>query len=68
MRQNIRYVIPEGEIMGFRCPICRKDFQRDEKEFKKHCEKSHMGAAKVFVDAVISIAENMEIKDEDKNK
>jgi hypothetical protein len=30
--------------MGFKCPVCLKDFKRDKKEWEKHCAEKHLGS------------------------
>jgi len=44
--------------MGYRCPICFKDFGKDKDAWEKHCEKEHYGAGKVMVKGVVNIAED----------
>jgi len=43
--------------MGFKCPICNKDFGRDRKDFNKHIETNHKGIAKTFLDEIKLICE-----------
>lgn len=38
--------------MGFRCPICHKDFGKDKKALLKHSEKCALGGARVVIDSV----------------
>lgn len=43
--------------MGFRCPICSKDFENSKEKFNEHIKKCGGGLAKSFVDEVIIVAE-----------
>lgn len=43
--------------MGFRCPLCFKDFGRDKKAWEDHCKNDHGGAAAIAVKAVFDVVE-----------
>ena len=32
--------------MGFKCPVCRKDFERNQEVWLKHLEHEHDGVGK----------------------
>jgi len=34
--------------MGFKCPICLKDFFKDKEKFNEHIKKEHKGIANNF--------------------
>jgi len=38
--------------MGFKCPLCLKDFKRNKKAWVKHCKEEHKGIGKDIVKAV----------------
>lgn len=39
--------------MGFRCPICRKDFGIDKEKRQKHCAEEHLGAGKIILEGLV---------------
>ena len=41
--------------MGFRCPLCLKDFLRDKKAWEEHCSKAHEGLGEDVVNLVKNI-------------
>lgn len=43
--------------MGFKCPVCFKDFKQNKKEWEKHCKEYHKGCAKDIVNLTTKIAE-----------
>lgn len=44
--------------MGFKCPLCNKDFKNNKGEFEKHIKQCNNGAAGYFVNAVRKTCEN----------
>lgn len=42
--------------MGYRCPVCMKDFGVEKEKWSSHCQVEHFGAAKIYVDTVKKIA------------
>ena len=50
--------------MGFRCPICHKDFGKDKKALLKHSEKCALGGARVVIDSVEAKGESFAGKKE----
>ena len=41
--------------MGFRCPICHKDFGQDNNALIKHSKEAHDGIAKDIIEVVKKI-------------
>jgi len=46
--------------MGFRCPICSKDFGRNREDWQEHCKTCCDGAADDVVKIVRKAAEGTE--------
>jgi hypothetical protein len=44
--------------MGFRCPICSKDFDKDKDKWNEHISVEHYGAGKDVVTNLSNICEN----------
>lgn len=42
--------------MGFKCPICFADFEKDKLAWEQHCVKAHNGTAQDLVCLVKKIA------------
>jgi len=38
--------------MGFKCPICKKDFRNNKNEFVEHIQNFHYGAVAQFLSAI----------------
>ncbi len=38
--------------MGFKCPICSEDFNRDQEAWKTHCADAHQGAGADVVEFI----------------
>lgn len=38
--------------MGFKCPVCKKDFENKKSEFEKHIKNCSFGMAGIFVKSV----------------
>lgn len=54
--------------MGFKCPVCRMDFERNKEAWKKHVDGEHDGISKIFVDFVESKAnEKCDANDENED-
>lgn len=43
--------------MGFKCPICLKDFANDKAERDKHCAEKHAGVGQDIIELVVKTAE-----------
>ena len=43
--------------MGFKCPLCLKDFGRDKKKWGKHIKDKHKGCAKDIVNGITNAYE-----------
>lgn len=43
--------------MGFKCPMCKKDFGNKKSEFEKHIKNCSLGAAGIFVKSAREICE-----------
>ena len=41
--------------MGFKCPVCLKDFKKDKDSWIKHCKESHLGAGEDIIKFVKKI-------------
>jgi len=54
--------------MGFRCPVCFKDFAHDKTEWEKHCVENHDGMARDVVTLVEIICKNKNKKKKSKLK
>ena len=50
--------------MGFRCPICKKDFKNNKVEWQKHVDTQHLGAGAVVVKMVREMAEALSTDEE----
>jgi hypothetical protein len=46
--------------MGFRCPICQKDFGRNRDDWQEHCKLCCDGAAADVVKVITQAAEGTE--------
>ena len=44
--------------MGFKCPVCLKDFKKDKKKWKDHIQKEHYGAGEDAVNFVQNLCED----------
>ena len=44
--------------MGFRCPVCLKDFDRNKKAWQRHIKKCCNGITKEFVHGVLEMTKN----------
>ena len=42
--------------MGFKCPVCKKDFGKDHNEWKNHVEAEHSGVGRDIVALLKNIA------------
>lgn len=43
--------------MGFKCPVCFKDFKTNKREWEEHCKKEHSGLGEYAVKLLKKIAE-----------
>lgn len=57
----------ESGFMGFKCPICLKDFLRDRIAWREHIESAHNGAGKDIERFVRSQAEGSPNNEENSN-
>ncbi len=48
--------------MGFKCPICFEDFQRDKKKWDQHVGEQHNGIGKDFKQLLRKITKPKEIR------
>lgn len=51
--------------MGFRCPVCHKDFGKEKAEWQKHCDEAHAGVGAQVVKAITDVCES---KDEEQGE
>lgn len=59
--------MPQEEIvMGFKCPICFKDFGTQKNKWKNHIEKAHNAIAKDIVNLVTKITQTKRNKEKNK--
>lgn len=46
--------------MGFKCPLCNKDFGNQKKDFDTHIKQCNSGLAEDFVNAIKKTCERRE--------
>lgn len=46
--------------MGFKCPICMKDFGQSKEKWQDHCKQSHMGAGQDIINIIKDINKKTE--------
>ena len=44
-----------GGFMGFKCPVCLKDFGHDKKAWEKHCKNKHLALGEDMVNTLDKI-------------
>ena len=54
--------------MGFKCPICFKDFKANKKEWEKHCRENHNKLAFDMVNILSKIVNKPEPEEINKEK
>jgi len=54
--------------MGFKCPLCFKDFKHDKIEWEKHCANAHKGIGKDIVGVLIKISEEKQDEHQDEHQ
>ena len=53
--------------MGYRCPICLKDFQREKEKWEEHCKEAHGGVGNDIIQAVLLLEKINFPKEEEKD-
>lgn len=53
--------------MGFKCPVCLKDFGYDKTSWDKHIVEAHYGVGKDMTNMIINICDDKSIMDKNKS-